>query len=46
MEEGNNLSQTLLPFLNKVTDYRFLNADSNYIITRFLNSLSKHIVDT
>ena len=44
-DEGNTLSYTLLPFLNKVTDYSFLHEKSNFILNRFLNSLTRHIVD-
>ena len=44
-DEGNTLSYTLLPFLNKVTDYSFLHEKSNFILTRFLNSLTKHVAD-
>ena len=35
----------MLPYLNLVTDYNFMNADANFIASRFLNSLSKHIHD-
>ena len=44
-DEGTTLSYTLLPFLNKVTDYSFLPETSNFILTRFLNSLTRHIID-
>ena len=42
MEEAN----TLLPFLNIVTDYTFLTAKAHFIVQRFMNSLSQHIIDT
>lgn len=46
MEEGATLSRTLLPHLNKVTDYAFLQPDSTFIMGRFLTSLITHVVDT
>ena len=46
MEEGNTLSQTLLPYLNRVDDYQFLNDSTLFIANRFLNSLTQHIIDT
>ena len=45
MEESNTLSQTMLPYLNHVTDYSFLPDESTFIISRFLKSISNHIVD-
>jgi hypothetical protein len=45
-EEGVTLSRTLLPYLNKVTDYSFLVAETQFIMNRFLNSLVRHICDT
>jgi hypothetical protein len=45
-EEGVTLSRTLLPFLDKVTDYSFLGPDTHFIMNRFLNSLITHICDT
>ena len=46
MEEGATLARTLLPYLNRVTDYRFLTADYHFITNRFLASLVTHIIDT
>lgn len=46
MDEGNTLSDTLLPFLNKVYDYSFLQEKDHFIASRFLNSLVRHIIDT
>lgn len=46
MDEGNTLSYTLLPYLNKVEDYSFLLSDSNYTMSRFIKSLTTHIFDT
>ena len=45
-DEGSTLSRTLLPFLNLVTNYCFLISDTLFIMTRFLNSLVRHICDT
>ena len=45
-EEGSTLARTLLPYLNRVTDYAFLVPDTIFIMTRFLNSLIRHICDT
>jgi hypothetical protein len=44
-DEGNTLSYTLLPFINQVTDFTYLSERSSFILTRFLSSLSRHIVD-
>lgn len=44
-DEGNTLSYTLLPYLNQVTDYSYLNERSTFILTRFLTSLIRHITD-
>ena len=38
-EESGTLSCTLLPFIDKVTDYRFLGPETNFISGRFLGSL-------
>ena len=46
MEEGATLARTLLPYLNRVTDYRFLTAEHHFITNRFLASLVTHISDT
>jgi hypothetical protein len=46
MEEGATLARTLLPYLNQITDYRFLTAENNFITSRFLASLITHICDT
>lgn len=45
MHESNTLQETLLPFINKVTDYSFLNNDHHYIMASFIESLSEHIID-
>jgi hypothetical protein len=46
MEESGTLSRTLLPYVNKVTDYSFLGPECNFIAARFLSSLAMHITDT
>jgi hypothetical protein len=46
MEEGATLSRTLMPYLNMVTDYRFLTEETHFIASRFLASLGTHIRDT
>ena len=35
----------MLPYLNQVTDYSFLTDESTFIMSRFLKSLSNHVVD-
>lgn len=45
-DEGSTLASTLLPYLNIVTDYAFLVPETIFIMTRFLNSLVRHICDT
>ena len=40
------MATTLLPYLNRVTDYAFFVPETIFIMTRFLNSLVKHICDT
>ena len=45
-EESGTLSRTLLPFIDKVTDYRFLGPETNFIAGRFLGSLIVHIKDS
>ena len=46
MEESATLSRTLLPYINKVTDYSFLGPESHFIAGRFLASLVTHVKDT
>ena len=46
MEEGVTLQRTLLPYLNLVHDYRFLDEKWNFVANRFLSSLITQIVDT
>lgn len=46
MEEGATLARTLLPYLNKVTDYRFLSEEADFIGGRFLAALITHVRDT
>lgn len=46
MEESATLSRTLFPYINKVTDYRFLGEECTFIANRFLNSLVTHVKDT
>ena len=46
MEEGATLAHTLLPYLDQVTDYRFLSEDSKFIDGRFLAALITHVRDT
>ena len=36
MEEGATLSRTLLPYINRVTDFRFLTEETHFIASRFL----------
>ena len=45
-EESGTLSRTLLPFIDKVTDYRFLGPETNFIAGRFLGSLIVHLKDS
>ena len=45
LEEGGTLATTLLPYLNLVTDYNFMEAKADFIASRFLNALSKHVHD-
>ena len=42
-EESATLSRTLLPFIDRVTDYRFLRPETSFIVGRFLASLIFHI---
>jgi len=44
-EEGGTLSQTLMPFVDRVTDYSFIPADASHIMCRFLQSLIRHVAD-
>ena len=44
-EESATLARTLLPFIDRVTDYRFLGKDSSFIPNRFLSALALHIKD-
>lgn len=46
MEEGGTLARTLLPYINRVTDFTFLTQDTHFISGRFLNSLVIHVRDT
>lgn len=46
MDEAATLARTLLPYLNQVSDYKFLGDDSHFICNRFLASLVTHICDT
>ena len=39
------MANTLLPYLNLVTDYNFMKVEATFIASRFLNALSKHIHD-
>ena len=45
-EESATLSRTLLPFIDKVTDFRFIGPEAHFIAGRFLSSLIVHISDT
>lgn len=45
MDEGGLLSRTLLPSIEKVTDFMFLMEEDHFIASRFLASLSLHIRD-
>jgi hypothetical protein len=45
MEQGATLSRTLLPFIDQVNDYCFLEEEAHFICTRFLAALSVHIRD-
>ena len=44
-EESATLARTLLPFVNQVTDYRFLGPEAGFIAARFLNALALHLKD-
>ena len=46
MEEGGTLARTLLPYINRITDFTFLTPDTHFIGGRFLNSLVIHVRDT
>jgi hypothetical protein len=45
MEESGTLSDTLLPYINKVTDFSFLEDDMHFTAGRFLDSLTTHFSD-
>ena len=45
-EESATLSRTLLQFINRVIDYRFLTSETSFIASRFLGSLITHLKDT
>jgi len=44
-EEGGTLALTLLPYLNQVTDYSFMDPDASFVASRFLAALARHIMD-
>ena len=44
-EESATLARTLLPFVDRVTDYRFLGPEAGFIASRFLSSLALHLKD-
>jgi hypothetical protein len=44
-EESATLARTLLPFIDKVSDFGFLGPDTSFISGRFLASLALHIKD-
>ena len=46
MDEGATLSRTLLPYLNQVTDFSFINEDLHFVVCRFLATLVIHLQDT
>jgi len=46
MEEGGTLARTLLPYINRITDFTFLTPDTHFIGGRFLNSLVIHARDS
>ncbi len=35
----------MLPYINETTDYKFLTKKSDFIVSRFMNSLAQHIKD-
>lgn len=45
-EESATLARTLLPYIDKVADYRFLGEECHFICSRFLASLAVHLRDT
>ena len=45
LDEGGTLSKTLLPSLSLIRDYTFLDEESTFIMTQFLNTLIRHIAD-
>lgn len=46
LEEGATLSRNLLPYVSKVTDYRFLTEEMHFMASRFLASLTVHVKDS
>jgi hypothetical protein len=44
-DESSNLQHTLLPFLNMIDDYSFLKEEASYLMSRFIKSLTNHIID-
>ena len=44
-EESATLARTLLPFIDRVSDFGFLGPDTSFISGRFLASLALHIKD-
>jgi hypothetical protein len=46
IEASGTLSRTLLPLINKVTNFNFLTQESHFIFGRFLNAMLLHHKDT
>lgn len=46
IEASGTLSRTLIPLVNRVTDFKFLHQDSHFIFGRFLASMILHHKDT
>ena len=46
IEASATLSRTLLPYINKISDFNFISEDSYFIFGRFLSALVLHHKDT
>ena len=46
IEQSHTLSYTLLPYLNKITDYSFISDEVTPVVIPLLSSLILHLKDT
>jgi len=46
IDASGTLSKTLIPLINRVSDFKFLSAESHFIFGRFLNAMLLHHKDT